>query len=229
MSMVTPEARAVHRVGLVHAVYPAIAPIHAAFARGWPHAHITNVMDDALPADLETEGGITPRIRSRILRLAEIAADGADAVLFTCTAFDGAIDAAAASAPIPVLKPNEAMFDAALALGLRLGFIATFPPAVQPMETGLLARAQTQGRDAVVRTVCVPEALTAARRGDVERHNVLIADAVTALADCDVIMLAQFSTSTALQMAQARAQQPVLSAPDAAVRALRGRFESPRT
>ena len=209
------------RIGLVHAVQPAIAPIHAAFARQWPQARYTNVFDDALPADLEQEGGITDRIRARILRLAEIAADGADAVLFTCTAFDEAIDAAASAVRVPLLKPNEAMFEAALALGDRIGMVATFAPAVQPMETALLARARAGARDVVVRSACVAEALACARGGEVARHDELVAHAVAQLRDCDAILLAQFSTSTALHAAQAVTPIPVLSAPDAAVLALK--------
>ena len=216
------------RIGLVHAVQPAIAPIHAAFARQWPQARYTNVFDDALPADLEQEGGLTDRIRARILRLAEIAADGADAVLFTCTAFDDAIDAAASAVRVPLLKPNEAMFEAALALGGRIGMVATFAPAVQPMETALLARARAMGKQAALRVVCIPEALALARSGNVARHDELVAAAVPRLQDCDAILLAQFSTSTALNAAQAMTTTPVLSAPDAAVLALRTRLSPSR-
>jgi hypothetical protein len=210
------------RIGLVHAVTPAIAPIHAAFARHWPEAVLQDVLDDGLPAALESDDEITPRIVQRIQRLAEVAADGAAGVLFTCNAFDEAIDAARASVRVPLLKPNEAMFDEALAHGHRIGFIATFAPAVRVMETAILARAQAMGIDIDVRTLCVPEAMAAARAGDIGRHDALVAGAVPALADRDVILLAQFSTSTALPAAQAAAgRQPVLSAPDAAVLALR--------
>jgi Asp/Glu/hydantoin racemase len=212
------------RIGLVHAVIPAIAPIHAAFARHWPQARLANLTDDALPADLQADGAITDRIRARILRLAQNAADGADAVLFTCTAFDEAIDAAAAAVPVPLLKPNEAMFDAALAVGTRLGLLATFAPAVRPMEAALRARGRSAGLDVDVRSVCDPAAMDAARAGDVPLHDRLVVQAIAQLQDCDAILLAQFSTSTALHAAQAVSARPVLSAPDAAVQALRRRF-----
>ena len=49
-------------------------------------------------------------------------------------------------------------------------------------------------------------------------HDRLVVQAVPRLHGCDVILLAQFSTSTAWMQAQEGAQVPVLSAPDAAVR-----------
>lgn len=209
------------RIALVHAVAPAMAPIHAALDRLWPQAQRSNLLDDGLPAALEREGGITEPIRARILRLARHAAADAQGVLFTCSAFAPAIDAAAAQLPLPVLKPDDAMFAEAIACGRRIGMIATFAAAVPSMEEAFLARARGSRSAATIETVCVPEAMAAARAGDVAAHDRLVAAAVPRLAHCDVILLAHFSTSTALGEVQSRTQQPVLSAPEAAVRRLR--------
>lgn len=210
------------RVVLIHAVPVAMAPVEAAFQRLWPQVERSNVLDDGLPGALERAGGLTPEIHARIARLVDDAvATGAQGVLFTCSAFGEAIAAAAARASIPVLKPDEAMFAQALQAGRRIGMLASFEPAVPNMERDFRAAAQAQGVAVEIQSVCVPEAMEAARAGDTARHNRLLAEAAPQLAHCDAVMLAQFSTSVALAEVQAVLPCPVLSSPDAAVTLLK--------
>jgi hypothetical protein len=71
------------RIALIHAVYAAMAPTEAAFAAEWPEARRVNLIDDALPADLEADGGMTVTMVQRIGRLAQHAISaGAQGVLF---------------------------------------------------------------------------------------------------------------------------------------------------
>jgi aspartate/glutamate racemase len=210
------------RIALIHAVYVAMAPVEAAFAALWPEARRVNLIDDALPADLEADGRLTPAMEERIARLADHAvSSGAKGVLFTCSAFGDAIAKAATHAPVPVLKPNEAMFETALRSGTRIGMLGTFAPAMPSMEEEFHAMAKARGLHASLVTLCVPDAMTAARSGDIATHNRLLAEAAPQLASCDAVMLANFSTSTALEAVSAVLNCPVLSAPRAAVAALK--------
>ena len=207
------------RIALVHAVTAAMEPISDAFRELWPEAECSNILDDSLPGDLEKAGSLTPAIFGRFDALGNYAADlGADGLLFTCSAFGDAIEAVARKARFPVLKPNEAMFEEAFGYGAEIGMLATFAPSVPSMESEFNEMAKARGLNARLRTICVPDAMAALRQGDAARHNALLAEAAPQLAECDAVMLAQFSTSRAEKAVAARLSVPVLTSPKAAVR-----------
>jgi len=123
------------RITLIHALKHSIAPIEASFARLWPDARLMNLLDDSLSADLARDGRLTDAMTGRFLSLGRYAAStGADAILFTCSAFGPCIEAVAREhAPMPVLKPNEAMIEQAAARGHRIGLLSTFAPTLASM------------------------------------------------------------------------------------------------
>jgi Asp/Glu/hydantoin racemase len=210
------------RIALIHAVTVAMDPVQEAFRRLWPEAECCNILDDSLSLDRERDGELTAAMRQRIGGLAEYAAAiGANGILFTCSAFGEAIDAAAARLPIPVLKPNEAMFEAALATGGRIAMLATFAPSVGPMKDEFRDMAATAQSRATIETYCVPGAMAALRAGDGAEHDRLIAQAAPRFADCDAILLAHFSTARAAQSVTAVVDRPVLTSPGSAVAKLK--------
>src|SRR6476660_1132657 len=92
------------RIALIHATPVPMDPIHAAFASGWPDARIVNILDDSLADDRAQTPGLTDEMFERFAILSRYAFDaGADAILFTCSAFGPAIERAAKRLPIPVL------------------------------------------------------------------------------------------------------------------------------
>jgi len=197
-------------------------PIHAAFASGWPDARTVNILDDSLADDRAETPELTDRMFERFATLSRYAFDaGADAILFTCSAFGPAIERAAQRLPIPVLKPNEAMFEAAMSCGERIGMLTTFAPSAAPLQTEFDEAASARQPRPRLKTVVVEEAMRALRDGDVHTHNRLLAEKVGELGSCDAVMLAQFSTSCAAKEIRAKVSVPVLTAPDAAVAKLR--------
>jgi Asp/Glu/hydantoin racemase len=211
------------RIVLIHAVTVAMAPVHDAFRQLWPEAECVDILDTSLSRDRERDGRLTEAMTGRFLLLAKYAEDnGADGILFTCSAFGEAIEAAAARARIPVLKPNEAMFEAALAAGQRLGMLATFEPSVAGMEAEFRDIAGAAGSAASLDTYCVAGAMQALQSGDGATHDRLVAEAAPRFADRDAVLLAHFSTSRAAAAVRATVACPVLTAPGAAVERLNG-------
>jgi len=151
------------RIALVHAVKVAIAPVEDAFRRHWPEAELSNLLDDSLSRDRNREGALTPELGRRIASLAQYGIDaGANAVLYTCSAFGDAIEAVKRKQKVPVLRPNEAMLDEALRHGRRVGMLATFAPTVPALEAEL----RQLDPQINIASVCVPEAMTALDSGD---------------------------------------------------------------
>jgi hypothetical protein len=227
------------RIGLIHATALAMAPIADAFQRHWPQAQCMNLLDDSLSRDhAQNAGVLTEVMTKRFVTLANYAkGTGCEAILFTCSAFGPAIEAAGAACGLPTFKPNEAMFEDALALaaktsnikGAKLGLIATFEASLPPMTAELQAMAQARGRSIQVQTVFVPEAMQDLAGGRAEMHHDKVAKAAQALNDCDVVMLAQFSMAAALPFVQAKLPCHVLSSPDCAVLALKRAIFMPNT
>jgi aspartate/glutamate racemase len=214
------------RIALIHATALAIEPVQAAFRRHWPAALRMNLLDDSLSADRVRAGELTPAMVQRFVDLAAYAQRaGCGGILFTCSAFGPAIEAAARSTGLPTLKPNEAMFEDALRLQahrapLKLGLLATFEASVPSMSAELRQMARERAIDIDLRAVFVPQAMDDLARGAAGEHHRKVAAAARQLAGCDAVMLAQFSMAAAAPEVQAQVPCPVLSSPDCAVLSL---------
>ncbi|MCT8177698.1 aspartate/glutamate racemase family protein [Variovorax sp. CY25R-8] len=215
------------RIALIHALAHSVAPINEAFARDWPQALRMNLLDDSLSADLARGGrGLDAAMHERFQRLAQYAVDtGAEGILFTCSAFGPCIEAVARQhAPLPVLKPNEAMVEEVVQAlheagpGARLGLIASFAPTLASMPPEFPA-------GVALVPALAEEALEALNAGDGARHDALIAKQAEALRaqGCSHIALAQFSMARARAACESASGLPVLTTVDSAVRALRRR------
>jgi Asp/Glu/hydantoin racemase len=204
------------RITLVHALKHSIMPIEASFARLWPDAGLMNLLDDSLSADLARDGGLSEAMTERFLGLGRYAAGtGSDAILFTCSAFGPCIEAVArAQAPMPVLKPNEAMIEQAAARGHRIGLLSTFPPTLVSMPPEFPSSVEVVPKLA-------EGALAALDRGDRVTHDRLVVEASRDLRDCDLIALAQYSMAPAAEQVAEATGRPVLTTPDSAVEKLK--------
>ncbi|TKI04095.1 aspartate/glutamate racemase family protein [Martelella alba] len=209
---------------LLHATPVAMQPIHAAMRELWPDAAAVHLLDEGLSLERAKTAALTDALAARFIRFGRYAADtGADGILATCSAFGDPLDKLAEQLAIPVLKPNEAMFADALAAGGRVGMLATFAPAIAGMEHEFYAMAARLGKTASLTTLCAEGAIEQLRAGHDSEHNAIVAQYAERLADCDVIMLAHFSTSRALAQVRAVSGVPVLAAPQSAVLRMKAR------
>jgi Asp/Glu/hydantoin racemase len=204
------------RIALIHALKHSIVPIELSFAKLWPEAALMNLLDDSLSADLARDGRLTDAMTERFLSLGRYAVStGCDGILFTCSAFGPCIEAVArAHAPMPVLKPNEAMIEQAAARGRKVGLLSTFPPTLASMPPEF-------PRSVELVPKLAEGALAALDRGDRETHDRLVVEASRELSDCDLIALAQYSMAPAASQVAQATGLPVLTTPDSAVTKLK--------
>jgi len=212
------------RIALIHALRHSPPPIEAAFARDWPGVTLMNLLDDSLSADLARSGTLDAAMTERFRTLGAYArGTGADGILFTCSAFGPCIEAVAAdSGALPVLKPNEAMIDDAVAAAEkiasgrrpRIGLLASFDPTLVSMPPEFPAHVE-------VVPMLAEGALAALDAGKPEEHDRLSAAAAKRLVDVDVIALAQFSLARAADAVAAATGKPVFTTPASAVAKLK--------
>ena len=217
------EIQLKYRIALVHPLQPPLRAAEDAFREFWPEAHCINILDDSLPDDLLIEGANSAGIRRRITTLLRYAAElKVSGILFTGSGFGPLLDELAPSLPVPLLKPNQAMYEEALKIGGRLGMLVTFPAAADAMRQDFAAAADAAGVKTELEIACVPEAFVQLRAGQLAEHNRLLAQAASRLSACKAILMAQFSTAQAAGSVAAAVKVPVLTSPGSAVKKLRG-------
>jgi hypothetical protein len=215
------------RIALIHATTLAMQPVQDVFGQLWPEAQCRNLLDDSLTADLAAAGRLNTHIYQRILDLAQYAqAQNVHGILFTCSAFGSAIEAAQAGISIPVLKPNQAMFEEAIEqcrqLGgqRKIGLLTSFAPATHAMMEELEEELTRSKSPIQAISACEPDAMELLKSGDAAGHDQKLRAAALAMPLCDVYLLGQFSMACAQACVQQALARPVLSSPASAVRSL---------
>jgi Asp/Glu/hydantoin racemase len=210
------------RIFLVHPYFPTMAPIDAAFRKGWPQAEIINLLDESLYADVPADGSLAQSLFDRVATLLHHCHNsGAHGIVFTGTTFGPAVEAARPTMKTPVLRAEEAMTEEAVKRGERILLVCTAKRAMPIVQASLEAAAARSGRACRISGLWVEGAKDAIIDGGMEVHDRLIAKAIAAAGDFDVIVLGQISMVPArVYLAPALARR-VIASPDAAVARMR--------
>ncbi|MFF2520827.1 aspartate/glutamate racemase family protein [Streptomyces liangshanensis] len=140
--------------------------------------------------------------------LEDVVAEGAAAVLCTCSTLGEVAEKAGRALGVPVLRVDRPMAAAAAEAG-RVVVVATVESTLEPTLT--LIREEAAGRPVDLRTVLVDGAWERFEAGDLDGYLDAVAAAVDAVVAADVIVLAQASMAGAAD--RATTTVPVLSSP----------------
>jgi Asp/Glu/hydantoin racemase len=188
--------------------------------------HLFHMVDESLIKNTITAGSLTKATARRVLTLIESAQQaGAGAVMVTCSSIGHAVTLARPFIDIPVLRIDEAMAEAAVTKGKRIGVAATLRTTLDP-TIQLLHETAGRSNQEIHTVPCLCEgAFEAVVRGRTEEHDRMLSAALQELmTEVDVVVLAQASMARVIPSLPA-SSTPVLSSPKLAVESLRNQLQ----
>lgn len=181
---------------------------------------VFNIVDDCLVKNIIAAGSLTPTIAKQVVNYVQSAQlGGADQVLVTCSSIGAAVETAATLSDIPVLRVDQPMADKAVAMGTKIGVIATLPSTLLPTSDLVERRAKLAGKNIELKAVLCEGAFDALMVGNAAKHDEMVAAALKELStQVDVILLAQASMARVVgTLAEADKIVPILASPRIAI------------
>lgn len=208
-------------LGLIHTSATLIPVFQQLCQQYLPGVNLFNIVDDSLVKNIIARGGkLTPSISKRVADYVASAEDsGADYILVTCSSIGAAVEAAADTVRVPVLRVDQPMADLAVQKGKRIGVIATLRTTLEPTADLVQRRAALAGKEIEINARLCEGAFEALMGGDAAKHDELVAKALRQLTqEVDVILLAQASMARVVDaLADEDKGVPILASPPNAI------------
>ena len=207
-------------LGLVH-TSATLVPVFGALCKELlPGVNVFNIADDSLVKGIISSGSLTAVIARRVasyLESAELA--GADYIMVTCSSIGPAVEAGAKLIGVPVLRVDQPMADRAVAMGTKIGVVATLRTTLEPTADLISRRAALAGKHIELTARLCEGAFEALMNGDAATHDAKVAAALKELSQqVDVIVLAQASMARVVDTLAAEDRRvPILASPRIAV------------
>ena len=206
-------------LALIH-TSPTLTPMFTALcAEQMPGVNLFHMVDESLIKDTIRAGSLQRLTMRRLLGMIDSAErSGADAVMVTCSSIGPATTIGKQLFDIPVVRVDEAMAEAAVAMAQRIGVMATLKTTLEPTIELLRLKAREAGRTVEIVGCLCDGAFEAVLAGDTATHDAVLTRALTEMRDVDVIVLAQASMARVVNtLPEGSLAAPVLSSPALAV------------
>ncbi len=205
----TSEAHVPGFSALAAALAPAIAPGIAV-----RHVVRADLLERAIAA-----GGLAPGIRAAARAALCAEAEGAAAVLCTCSTLGPAAEDADRDAAAPVLRIDRAMADHAVARARRIAVVACIEATLEPTAAVVAAAARAAGKTVETSVHLLDGPWRHFENGDLDAYHRAVADGLRGIAArAEIVLLAQASMAPAAALC-AGLPVPVLSSPRPALEA----------
>lgn len=186
-------------LGIIHASHITIKAMEPYIQKYIPKVQIMHLCDDTIQRDnIKAGAGVIPKVN--YFKFAQYAHNleeaGADLILLACSTFNNAAELARPMINVPIAQIDRPMMEKAVRSGKKIGLLATLETTVPSSERLLDLAACEAGITIERRTVLCKEAFEVLSKGDVEKHNQILLDAIDKLSDeVDCIVMAQLSMS----------------------------------
>ena len=155
------------KIGLIHTSATLVPMFQQLCQAKLPGVATFNIVDDSLIKDVIVAGKLTPHIARRVAgHVAAAEEAGAELILVTCSSIGRAVEAAGSFAEVPVIRVDQAMADAAVAGGRRVGVVATLATTLEPTADLIRRRAAVAGKAVEVTALLCEGAFEALMSGN---------------------------------------------------------------
>jgi Asp/Glu/hydantoin racemase len=207
-------------IGFLHTSLILVPAVRDLARRLLPDVETFHAVDEALLRDVLRAGSVTPNLVRRVARLALNAQEGgASVIVLTCSSASPSVALLQAMLNVPFLAIDEAMAEQAVAMGTRIGVIATVRTTIGPTRALLESKAAACGRKVEILSEVSADAFDAVMRGDRVKHDALVSRVCHELAGkVEVILFAQGSMAPLAEQVQPEIPVPILTSLEVGVR-----------
>ena len=215
------------RICLIHTA-PLMVQLFTPLCRDrLPDVKVTQIINESMRKDTIEAGRVRQPTIDALITFADASFKmGTELVMVTCSSIGPAVDLIQGRFQKPVLRIDEAMAEAAVAKGRRIGVAATLRATLEPTAELLHRKAREAGKQVELVECLCAGAFDAVMSGDTETHDALVSKVmVNKLGEVDVIVLAQASMARVVdRLPRGALIAPVLSSPELAMDYVRERL-----
>ncbi len=201
------------RITMIHALPESIPPTRSAFQEVFPEAELVNFLDEGLFIDFHDH--LTASLRRRMCQVVCYCAEhGADAIGLACSVYTPVVEMAGTLVDVPVVSSYGPVMEEALAVGTRIGVLASVPATLRDAEYYLKETARKHNKSVEAKPRLAEDLIPVLRTQGEEAFHKRLAEEVLAMApEVEAVLLSQFSMASALSHLRKVSPIPVLSAP----------------
>ena len=192
------------RIVVISPTTRVVPDVTQSFTALWPEAELGHIVDDTVYADvLVKKMGITSPIKHRVLNLLRQGEEaGAKAMMFTGSIFGALIEELRVHVAVPVTTSSQGLIEEifaapSVASVRRIGVVSTVAQSITDLERDMARFAVPRKLEYTITRHVAGEARPLFETGERPEHDRIVVAAADRLKDVDVLVLPQFSLTSA--------------------------------